>query len=177
MKKIRVFSIFIFALVFAMAVIQTGCQSKADCEPFTVSAIDEFGATQKDGYVPFYIHRGVDALAVNSEEYENEYAFAVYTFSKKSGEYEIKITTVLEDDGESTYKLFINDKQVAQVQNEESDVNYVERVYSFGKFKLHQADVIGIAFNNVSNEKIPEDESFAFARGRWKNLIIQKVCK
>jgi len=177
MKKVKNCWIVLLAMMAIVGGMFAGCQSKADCEPFTVSAIDKFGATEKEGYVPFYIHRGVDALAVNSEEHENEYAFATYTFSKKSGEYEIKITTVLEDDGESTYKLFINDKQVAQMQNEKSDVNYVERVYSFGKLKLKQGDVIGIAFNNVSNGKIPENDSFAFARGRWKNLIFEKVCK
>jgi hypothetical protein len=157
MKKIQCYLAVAIAL-FIMGGMLTGCKSKAGCEPFTVSAIDEFKATDKVGYVPFYIHRGIDALAVNSEEHENEYAFATYSFNNKSGEYNIKITTLLEDDGESTYKLFVNNKQVAQIQNEESDANYVERVYDYGNFKLQKGDVIGIAFNNVSNEKIIENE-------------------
>lgn len=177
MKNIKVL-VAALAILLLSSTMFTGCQSKADCEPFTVTAIEEFEAVEKEGYVPFYIHRGVDALAVNSEEHENEYAFAAYTFNHKSGEYNIKITTLLEDDGESTYQLFINDKLVAKVQNEASDVNYVEQVYDYGNFKLKQGDVIGIAFNNISNEKIIENKGeFAFARGRWKNLIFEKDCK
>lgn len=154
-----------------------GCENKTNCDPFTISAIDEFSAVEKEGFSPFYIHRGVNALAVNSEMFENEYAIAEYTFQNKKGEYDIKITTVLEVDGESTYKLFINNKQVAQLINEETEVDFAEKMYDFGQFKLHQGDVIGVAFNNISNEKIIENEGqFAFARGRWKNLIFERVC-
>lgn len=171
-----------FTVTFCLLIMMSGfvfygCENKTNCDPFSVSAIDEFSAVEKEGFSPFYIHRGVNALAVNSEMFENDYAIAEYKFQQKKGEYNIKITTVLEVDGESTYQLFINNKQVAQLVNEETEVDLVEKTYDFGKFKLHQDDVIGIAFNNISNEKIIENEGqFAFARGRWKNLIFERVC-
>lgn len=175
MRKVK-FTLLIF-LIALLSSTFNACNSKADCEPFVVSAINEFSAVEKEGFVPFYIHRGIDALAVNSEMYENQYAIAEYTFDRKKGEYEIKISTLLEVDGESTYKLMINGKQVTQLVNDETEIDYTEKIYSFGKFALNQGDVIGIAFNNISNEKIVEyDGEFAFARGRWKNLVFERVC-
>jgi hypothetical protein len=171
-------NILLISLLVLLSTTFNACNSKADCEPFSVSSINEFVAVEKEGYAPFYIHRGIDALAVNSEMYENQYAIAEYIFNRRKGEYEIKISTLLEVDGESTYKLMINGKQVAQLVNDETEIDYTEKVYSFGKFALNQGDVIGIAFNNISNEKIVEyDGGFAFARGRWKNLIFERVCK
>ncbi|HOO84179.1 MAG TPA: hypothetical protein PLS94_06440 [Prolixibacteraceae bacterium] len=177
MRKAKITLILpILAILFSIAF--NACSSKEDCTPFSVSAIDQFAAVEKEGFVPFYIHRGIDALAVNSEMYENQFAIAAYTFEKKKGEYEIKITTLLEVDGESTYQLMINGTQVAQIINDKTEVDFTEKIYSFGKFNLNQGDVIGIAFNNISNEEIVEyNGEYAFARGRWKNLIFERVCK
>ena len=177
MRKAKITLIFhILAILSSIAF--NACNSKEDCTPFSVSAIDQFAAVEKEGFVPFYIHRGIDALAVNSEMYENQYAIAAYTFEKKKGEYEIKITTLLEVDGESTYQLMINGSKVAQIVNDKTEVDFTEKVYSFGKFNINQGDEISIAFNNISNEEIVEyNGQYAFARGRWKNLIFERVCK
>lgn len=172
------FTLLLSILAILLSFAFNACNSKEDCTPFSVSSIEQFAAVEKEGFVPFYIHRGIDALAVNSEMYENQFAIAAYTFEKKKGEYEIKITTLLEVDGESTYQLMINGTQVAQIINDKTEVDFTEKIYSFGKFNLNQGDVIGIAFNNISNEEIVEyNGEYAFARGRWKNLIFERVCK
>jgi hypothetical protein len=149
----------------------------SDCKTFKINAVESFIPLEKKGYVPFYIEKGRKALAVNSEEYGDSFAIASYTFSEAKGKYNIKINTIIEDDGEPTYKFYVNKKFIAEVQNEPSDTNFVSNYLDFGTVKLKPRDIISIAFNAHTNGKIPEGESTAYARGRWIDIEIIHICK
>jgi hypothetical protein len=162
-------TIFVFCLLIA------SCATKHSFQPFEVSATSEFKNVEKKAFVPFYIHKEIDALAINSVKYGSAFAIAAYTFNEPSGMYNIKITTIVEDDGEPVYQLLINDKLVSMVQNEETKDNFKPRVNDFGDFKLKKGDVISITFNATTNGKIPEGNFTAYARGRWKNLLFTRL--
>ncbi len=150
---------------------------KPDCETYKIYATKEFSPVEKPGYVPYYFDKGRNALAVDSEKYGNSFALASYKFSGPKGKYNIKINTVVEDDGEPTYKLIVNGKFITGVQNDPSDENFVTNYLDFGTVRLKPGTDIGISFNAHTNGKIPEGESTAYARGRWTDIVITRKCK
>lgn len=163
-------------IIISVFYVQATAQ-KSDCEPYTIYAAKDFFPVEKIGYVPFYFDKGRNALAVDSEKYGNSFAYASFKFEKPKGKYTVKINTVVEDDGEPTYKLFVNGKLIAEVQNNPSDENFVTNYLDFGTVKLKPGAEIGISFNAHTNGKIPEGESTAYARGRWSDIVITRKCK
>ena len=73
-----------------------------------------------EGYVPYYIEKD-RGLAIDSEKYGDKVAAAETPFKGKDGVYNIEITTLCEDDGESTFTLFVNNKEIGSYQNPEED--------------------------------------------------------
>ncbi|MEM6474151.1 MAG: hypothetical protein AAF802_31730 [Planctomycetota bacterium] len=82
--------------------------------------------------------------------------------------------TLAETDGESTYRVSINDKQIAEVKNPPTDKDYRPIKHRFESIALKTGDVMRVEFNTASNGKIPEGEGFAFARGRWRSLDVME---
>ena len=166
----------IILIMISVLYIQATAQ-KSDCETYKIMAANDFSPVEKTGYVPFYFDKGRNALAVDSEKYGNSFAYASFTFEKPKGKYAVKINTVVENDGEPTYKLFVNGKLIAEVQNNSSDENFVTNYLDFGTVRLKSGAEIGISFNAHTNGKIPEGESTAYARGRWTDIVITHKCK
>jgi hypothetical protein len=167
-----ILSIILFLIISTMAAAQ-----KPDCKSYKIDAIENFAPVEKKGYVPFYVDKRRTALAVNSEHHGSSYSMASYTFGQVRGRYNIRINTLLEIDGEPTYKLYVNGRFISEVQNDPSDEDHVPRYLDFGNVRLKPGDTIGIAFNAHTNGKIPEGESTAFARGRWRDIVITHLCK
>lgn len=144
-------------------------------EPLTVIqlfALQEFTLPEKAGYAPAYRHTEKNALAINAAEYKNQYAIAEYVFKGEHGVYDVEITSLQETDGESTYKLFVDDKLVATATNDPTTVDYQPQLHKLGKVNIRPGQRISIAFNSHSNRKIPEDGGFAFSRGRWTGVTL-----
>lgn len=146
--------------------------SQENMESFSIYAINDFKPSDNKVFIPFYIDSVQSALAIDASQYKDKFSRATYIFSNKSGMYDVVIKTLSENDGESTYKLFVNNNQVGAVQNEPMAKNYVEQSLSFGKVKLTKGDTIDVAFNAHTNGKIPENESTAYSRGRWTKLEL-----
>ncbi|WP_162555728.1 T9SS type A sorting domain-containing protein [Reichenbachiella versicolor] len=138
----------------------------------TLNALEDFNDLNIDGFVPAYKDEGRKALAVNAGTYKEMFAAATTIFSGNKGIYDITITTVKEEDGESTYRLRISGQLIGEFQNPETEIDMEATTHTFDNVVLKEGDVIQVEFNSTSNGKIPEGDAFAFARGRWRQLHI-----
>lgn len=127
---------------------------------------------KKEGAIPFYVDKWRKAIAVNAGRFKNKYSSALVTFDGKSGEYDLKLTTFREEDGESTYKILVDNELKMSFQNPETDKNFEEHTFPSKKIYLKKGSVIEVQFNSHSNGKIPENGGFAFSRGRLKSLEL-----
>ena len=147
-----------------------------ECDSITLLAIQDFTVGDAAGYVPYYIHTSRDALAVDASKYKGDFALAEHTFKGVPETYNVRITTLSEDDGESYYRLMLNDKLIGEVQNTPDSKNFAEQNHSFNQIELKNGDIIGVAFNAHTNGKIPEGETTAYSRGRWTHLTLVPLC-
>lgn len=97
------------------------------------------------------------------------------TFTGENGIYDIKFTSIKETDGESTYRILVNDEEIGTFQNPETEVDYELSTYTLESIGLEKGEQIGIEFNSHSNGKIPEGEGYAYSRGRWKEIAFYLV--
>lgn len=144
-------------------------------EPLVMNAIQDFEFNSGASFVPFYIDSSRNALAINALEYMNKFSSAKATFSGQSGRYNINMTSLKETDGESTYKIIIDDKPIGSFQNPASEVEFEPHTFSLRNIDIDKGQEIEIQFNSHSNNKIPEGDGHAFARGRWQKITFHHV--
>lgn len=135
----------------------------------------EFEYKPKENNVPFYQDKTRKALAINAVIYKDKYSSAVTTFTAKSGFYDIELISMKETDGESSYRILINDELVGEFQNPTTTNDYELNVYSIKNIQVQKGAIIEVEFNTHSNGKIPEGEAFAYSRGRWKEIKFSEV--
>ncbi|MFC3120070.1 hypothetical protein [Agaribacter flavus] len=127
----------------------------------------------------FYIDKTRAAAAINAVKpaARNVFLRSSFTVPKKLSDevFAMKLVTLSEIDGESSYRVFINDKLVGEYTNAETSVDYSENTFDLGTHPLKQGDTIHVEANAVTNGKIPEGDITAFSRGRWRALVIQHV--
>lgn len=137
-----------------------------------LSAIDHFEAVGNDK-ARWYVDTQRASLAVDAGIYKDEFAKVQTTFTGAAGEYRIRLTSLVEIDGESEYRVSVNGKRVASVINPAADIDFVAVESNIVTTKLTSGDVIEVEFNSSTNGKIPEGDTTAYSRGRWTNLILQ----
>ena len=144
----------------------------------TYSVIKDF-KKKNDGEVPLYVDKKRKAVAINAakESYRGKWAKASIIFSGKSAKYDVTITTLTEEDGECTYKLFVNDKEVGKYQNPrvKKEGDSKPHKHTWKGITINAGDRISIASNTHSNGIIPENGAFAWARGRWRQIELISV--
>ncbi|WP_299062034.1 hypothetical protein [uncultured Polaribacter sp.] len=167
MKTIQL-SLFIITLLFV------SCQTKKrnESKKIVLNAITDFNPVKREGIAPFYKHKKKNALAINAVIYKNLFSAANTVFKGKSGLYDIDLTTLKETDGESFYKIFVNDSLLKVFQNSATEIDYEPSIFTVKNVKLKKDAVLEVQFNSHSNLKIPENDSFAFSRGRWTSLTL-----
>ncbi len=155
-------------------------QGEVDLKPIdhmhSFIAIEDF-SNITSGDVPYYIDNARKALAIDASKTENRgvFARAITTFYGTAGSYDLSLTTMAEFDGESTYKVWVNDKEIGTYQNErvtkEEDYKRLQAIFT--SVKLAANDKIIVESNAHTNGLIPENDETAWARGRWASLEIR----
>jgi len=140
--------------------------------PIELRAIADFTISEEAPYVPAYKDGNLQALAIDAGRYKDKFAAARVAFPGPSGTYDIVITTLAETDGESTYKLLVNDTLIGEFPNPRTEEDYTPFHYRWKQVPLKQGDVVKVAFSTHSNGRTPEGTSFAYARGRWRALAF-----
>lgn len=138
-----------------------------------------------DGKIPFYYDRNNEALAIDArvEAYRDIWVSAELKVSdeiwgkKPTDERKFNQATLVtlgEVDGESSYRVFLNKELIAQVTNKETSIDYQENYFQLGPLTLKPDDILRVEAKAVTNGKIPENGGTAFARGRWRGIILRE---
>ena len=145
----------------------------ATADTLVLQAIDDF-PNRTSGVVPFYTETARGSLAINAAnvDYRDEYAKAETTFSGSSGVYDVTLVGLAELDGEAPYRFSINGSIVGEARNPVTRVDFLPMAHRFEGITLSTGDVIAIESLANSNEKIPENGGYAFARGRWTEVRL-----
>lgn len=163
-------------LLCALCLLAFGCstalKNAAGAAPIQLSALDDFTIVSRGEYVSAYQHAAKEALAINAAKYKDQFALAETQFTGPAGRYLLELTSLKETDGESTYRIFVDGREMGQATNEPTTDDYAPQVHTIGPVRLATGQTIGIAFNSHSNGKIPEGDGFAFSRGRWTGLRL-----
>ncbi len=125
----------------------------------------------------FYFDEWRKAAAINAgkPDARNIFVRASYEVPAKlpSKALNMQLVTLSEIDGESSYRVFINDQLIGEFTNAETTIDYSENTFDLGLQSLKQGDTIHVEANAVTNGKIPEGDITAFSRGRWRALVLQ----
>ncbi|MEO1618075.1 MAG: hypothetical protein AAFV88_19635 [Planctomycetota bacterium] len=138
----------------------------------SLSAIEDFKPVVSDRFVPSYQDKRQSALAINAAKYQDKFASATATYKGANGTFDLVLVSLAETDGESVYRVFVNEKSLGKVTNPPTENDYQPIGHRFESTQLSEGDVIRVDFNSASNGKIPEGDAFAFARGRWRSIQI-----
>lgn len=134
----------------------------------------DFHNRNVSGYAPAYYHKAKKAMAVNSVKFPDQWAAAEMIFPLEEGTYDVTFTSLLETDGESSYKIFIDGEKVGEFQNMETDNDYVPYERTWKKVEIKKGSILSVEFISHSNGEVPEGGGFAYARGRWTQLAFTK---
>lgn len=144
-------------------------------ERYRYEAIHHFPEINK-GKVTYYKDATRNALAINASNAKDRKMFAQATtpFTGKSGSYDLKLTTLAEFDGECSYKILVNKKVVGTFQNPpvSKENDYQLQATTFPKINLKNGDFISVESNTNTNGLIPEKDGTAWARGRWRSIML-----
>lgn len=145
-----------------------------DHTPIVVMAggLPEFFA---EGSVLYYQDEARQCFAINAarEEYRTGFAAAKTRLSDShsTGEYRLVLTTIPENDGESSYRILINGQLVETFVNPATEAVFSEAVFTTQPVSLQPGDTIRVESIAHTNGKIPEGDETAWARGRWTQLV------
>lgn len=132
------------------------------------------------GDVDYYRDNGNDALAIaaNIESNRVGFAQASRTFDGATGVYDVTITTLTEEDGESVYRLKVDGVQVGTFQNPfvydppDSPLDLQPHQHTWTGVYIPSGATLAIESNAATNGEIPEGAGTAWARGRWQEIEL-----
>ncbi|MHC4743391.1 MAG: DUF5060 domain-containing protein [Planctomycetota bacterium] len=139
-----------------------------------LKAMQHFQIVEGEGLVPAYKDQGHNALAINPDDYKDKFAGAETTYRGKAGKYDITIVTMMETDGESTYRLKVDGRQIGTFTNPKTSQDYKPTAHTWKKVTLDKGAKIRIEFNPATNSTARQGNRKAYSRGRWTQLIISE---
>ncbi|TPN87772.1 CBM96 family carbohydrate-binding protein [Aquimarina algicola] len=157
-------------LIFELECNDGGNDGQGNCDGVALQAITDFPALTTAGFSPAYKDNARNALAIDASKYKDQFAAVEKTFSGNTGTYDIKLTTLTEIDGESTYRISVDGVNVGEYTNPTTTTDYTESGTVFEGVDIKKGAKIRIEFNSHTNGKIPEGNSTAYSRGRWTAL-------
>ena len=152
------------------ASIEANCWSKGSTAIWDLAKPDGYKAKGM-------VETGKNAFQINTtKQPQNEWASAKILFDGETGTYNVKLSSLLETDGECFYRVFVDGKAVLEYQNPRilgtDKKEYSLYTVGVKGIKISKGAVIQVDFKSNSNGLVPEKEGFAWARGRWKSLTI-----
>lgn len=124
----------------------------------------------------FYFDKRREAFAVNAaqERARDRFFGATYVYTKKQTRiFDMVLVTLTEVDGESQFRVKLNGKVIGEFANPETTQDYKEAYFRIPNVSLVNGDIVTVESMAVTNGKIPEGDGTAYARGRWRGLVLQ----
>ena len=130
-------------------------------------------------YATFYDDPKTDSLGIDATNvaFRTKYAKASYTITEaEEGRFKLGFVSLSEFDGESHYKVFVNDKLVGDFTNPRTELDFHEVYFNTSQIvALTVGDKITVEAIAASNGLIPEDGGYAWARGRWRAVTLLSI--
>jgi len=150
--------------------------SKPCGKAIVLKALEDFDNIALEGFAPAYKDGARKALAIDAAQYKGQSAAATYTFEHPAGQYDITLSTLLETEGESRYRLKVGDNYLCDFKNPPTEKDYVPSGQTWRNIRVKKGDLIQVEFNSDTKGEIPEGDGTAFSRGRWTTLVFQEIC-
>lgn len=149
-------------------------EPKAGPGDYLLTAVDDFQPVVQEGLGVVYVDRQRKAMAVNAANVDLRKVFSAagVEFTGKSGSYDLQLKTLTEIDGESTYRVFVNDQRVGTYTNPGSAIDYSPSWYTWQGVTINRGDIIRVESKPATNGKIPEGDGTAWSRGRWVSVLL-----
>ncbi len=144
--------------------------TNGNCSNLSLAATGDFNNLNINGFSPAYKDNVRKALAINAGQHKDKFAAAETNFKGTTGTYNIKLNTLTELDGESTYRLRVNGRVIGTYKNPTTTTDYAPSSKTFNNVSVKNGDKIRVEFNSHTNGKIPENGGTAFSRGRWTGI-------
>ena len=133
-----------------------------------------------EGFSPAYYDIDRNAIAINTvNEPTDKWAAATRKFHGKDGIYNITFNSLLETDGECSYKVFVGSNEVLSLQNPRihgtDTKEYSIHSVIVENILINRGDTIRVEFLPNSNGLVPEKDAFGFARARWTDMKFDLV--
>lgn len=173
--KFRFLHLFNFCCLLCLSYAATAVETQKN--KLVLNAVEDFEQTHM-GQAPYYVDTLNFSLAIDARrlEYRNLFARATTIFQGVPATYDVSITTLTEEDGESLFRLLVNDTVVGTYRNtyigEGSSKDLQPNVHTWNHIALKTGDKIGIESAAHTNGEIPENGGTAWARGRWQQLTL-----
>lgn len=141
----------------------------------TLDALTDF-TLEVEGFAPYYrepMRDGHPGIAINSVEYEGEFAAADHVWTGAAGVFDLTLGIRPEFDGECTYILYINGTAQRLTVGKRTEVPIEPPTpHTWTGIALATGDTIRVSSNSATNGLLPEGEGTGFARGRWSWLVV-----
>lgn len=172
MKRLLILFSLVIGSFFMYSLVKKGTQKN---KVLILKATEDFTISNTPEFVPAYHDKPNNSLAINAAAYKDKSSKAEYKYTGSKGYFDIEFTSLTESDGESSYKIIVDGLEVAEFKNPENSLDYTTKIHKASKILLKKNSIISVVFNTHSNQKIPEKNSFAYARGRWQQLKLSPL--
>ncbi|MFK7850924.1 MAG: hypothetical protein AB8D78_08090 [Akkermansiaceae bacterium] len=150
---------------------------------FVYQALGDF-PTIDQGEVPYYTDKKHKVLAIAANDVQNRKGFARASrkFEGKTNTYDVTITTLTEEDGESIYRLLVDGVQVATYTNPfvfsagGTTRDLKPHRHTWSGIRIPNGATISVESKVDSNDQVSEagdgKAPWAWARGRWQQIAL-----
>lgn len=131
------------------------------------------GAPIGDEDAVHYAHTNRNALAVNSNQFPGEFARSYVDFTGVANTYNVTLSTLAENDGESTYILYIDGIEKGRQTNPTTNNIYSDTTLTLAQdLAIPLGAEISIESNATTNGLILEEGVPLYARGRFIGISL-----
>ncbi len=156
-----------------LSVYTTGVYAAPNSHTLWLHATTDF-PDYENGEAPFYkdLRRGVMAINAANRDFQEKWATAKTTSPFDSGIYDLTITTMVEMDGEPTYRVLINDEIIGHFTNPETTQNYKIVSHTWPRVQINQGDTLTVEARAHTNGRFSARIGTTWARGCWRSLAL-----
>lgn len=162
------------AVSAAVLLSMTGLYDSVHAETIVYEATVDFPVIDA-GEVPYYSEAPArKSLAINAANvlFREKPARATMVYEGASGFFDITLTALAELDGETTYRVLVNDVLAGTATNPEVSVDYTPVRHTFEQIVVPAGATLAVESLATTNGRIPEGDGTAYARGRWTSLEL-----
>lgn len=151
--------------------------SGATGEARTFSALRDFQPVRESPFVGYYTETkssdpAEHGVAIQTPRHHDRPAAADFVYPGPAGTFDLRLLAVAEEDGESVYRLFVGGQDLGERRNAPQTGKRTGVSHSWQDVALRAGTRIRVVFAGHTNGKIPEGDTTAWSRGRWRGLVI-----